>query len=171
MASFGRKLMVYLGLSEDDDDYDEYEDDYAEDPPPPRRVSRPVAMADPEPPPPPLRPLPREDHDRPTLQSRPAVVRTAPMEKQVVHIVAPSRFADAQEIGDRLKASEPVIVNLQLAERDLSRRMIDFCSGVAYALGGSMEKVAEQVFLLSPSNVVVSAEARASAVDPAGFDA
>lgn len=77
-----------------------------------------------------------------------------------VHIVAPARFPDAQEIGDLVKQSHPVIVNLQLSERDLSRRMIDFCSGLTYALGGSMEKVADQVFLLTPSNVEVSPEER-----------
>jgi cell division inhibitor SepF len=74
------------------------------------------------------------------------------------HVVQPGSFADAQEIGDRLKASQPVIVNLQGADRELSRRMIDFCSGATYALGGSMDKVADQVFLLTPSNVEVSAE-------------
>jgi len=55
-----------------------------------------------------------------------------------------------------VKASSPVIVNLQASERDLARRMIDFCSGLTYAVGGSMEKVAESVFLLTPSNVEVS---------------
>jgi cell division inhibitor SepF len=53
-----------------------------------------------------------------------------------------------------------VIVNLQDNDRELSRRMIDFCSGVTYALAGSMDKVADQVFLLTPSNVEVSAEER-----------
>jgi cell division inhibitor SepF len=77
-----------------------------------------------------------------------------------VHVVAPARFADAQEIGDRLKDDQPVIVNLQVVDRDLARRMIDFCSGLAYALSGSMEKVADQVFLLTPSDVEVSAEER-----------
>ncbi|MGK3936779.1 cell division protein SepF, partial [Enterococcus faecium] len=66
--------------------------------------------------------------------------------------------ADAQEVGDRFKSGQPVIVNLQAGDPQLSRRMIDFCSGVTYALGGSMEKVADQVFLLTPSNVEVSAE-------------
>jgi cell division inhibitor SepF len=51
-----------------------------------------------------------------------------------------------------------VIVNLQGADRELGRRMIDFCSGVTYALAGSMEKAADQVFLLTPSNVEVSVE-------------
>ena len=75
-------------------------------------------------------------------------------------VVAPARFSDAQEIGDMVKASSPVIVNLQASEKDLARRMIDFCSGLTYAVGGSMEKVAESVFLLTPSNVEVSPEER-----------
>jgi cell division inhibitor SepF len=79
---------------------------------------------------------------------------------QKVHIVAPEHFSEAQEIGDVVKQASPVIVNLQLSDRDLARRMIDFCSGLTYALGGSMEKVAEQVFLITPSNVEVTAEER-----------
>jgi cell division inhibitor SepF len=81
-----------------------------------------------------------------------------PMQSAKVHVVAPTKFSDAQEIGDRFKDGQPTIVNLQSADRELSRRMIDFCSGVTYALGGSMEKVADQVFLLTPTNVEVSAE-------------
>jgi cell division inhibitor SepF len=82
-----------------------------------------------------------------------------------VHVVAPSRFGDAKEIADRLKDSRPVIVNLQMADRDLQRRMIDFCSGVTYALSGEMEKVADQVFLLAPTNVKVSDEERQRLAD------
>jgi cell division inhibitor SepF len=77
-----------------------------------------------------------------------------------VHVVAPVHFRDAQEIGDLVKQGSPVIVNLQVSERDLARRMIDFCSGLTYALDGQMEKVADQVFLLAPSNVEVSPEER-----------
>jgi cell division inhibitor SepF len=82
-----------------------------------------------------------------------------------VHVVAPSRFGDAKEIADRLKDSRPVIVNLQMADRDLQRRMIDFCSGVTYALSGEMEKVADQVFLLAPTNVKISDEERQRLAD------
>jgi cell division inhibitor SepF len=82
----------------------------------------------------------------------------SPVQNAKVHVVAPAKFADAQEIGDRFKNGQPVIVNLQSADRELGRRMIDFCSGVTYALGASMDKVADQVFLLTPSNVEVSAE-------------
>lgn len=94
-----------------------------------------------------------------TVQPRPSVVRpfTQPQAAKV-HVVVPVGFNDAQEIGDKLKANQPVIVNLQGIDRDLSRRLIDFSSGLTYGLGGSMERVAEQVFLLTPSNVEVSPE-------------
>ena len=103
-----------------------------------------------------------------TLPPRPtASVRAVPVDTAIgttvsarVHVVSPARFGDAKEIADRLKDNRPVIVNLQMAERDLQRRMIDFCSGVTYALSGEMEKVADQVFLLAPTNVKVSDEER-----------
>jgi len=75
-----------------------------------------------------------------------------------VHVVEPHGFNDAQEIGDRLKANQPVIMNLQGVPRELQRRLIDFSSGLAYAVAGNMQRVANQVFLLSPSNVEVSQE-------------
>jgi cell division inhibitor SepF len=109
-----------------------------------------------------VRTIPREAPEIPsgvTLQPRPAVVRPiTPMQSAKVHVIAPGGFNDAQEIGDKLKALQPVIVNLQGVDRDLSRRLIDFASGLTYGLGGSMERVADQVFLLTPSNVEVSAE-------------
>lgn len=94
-----------------------------------------------------------------TVQQRPSVVRpfTEPQAAKV-HVTVPVGFNDAQEIGDKLKANQPVIVNLQGIDRELSRRLIDFSSGLTYGLGGSMERVADQVFLLTPSNVEVSPE-------------
>ena len=84
----------------------------------------------------------------------------SPSAKPSVHILYPKRFRDATEVADLMRDGQPVIVNLQNAERDLPRRMIDFCSGVTYALEGKMERVAESVFLLTPSNVEVSQEER-----------
>jgi cell division inhibitor SepF len=75
-------------------------------------------------------------------------------------VIAPRAFNDAQEIADRFRAHQPVIVNLQGVERDLSRRLIDFASGLCYGLGGQMEKVANHVYMLTPSNVEVSPEER-----------
>lgn len=85
-----------------------------------------------------------------------------------VHLVIPKSFNDAQQIADRFKDSVPVILNLQSADTELSKRLIDFASGLTYALDGSMQRVADKVFLLTPRNVEVSAEERARALDPAG---
>ena len=76
------------------------------------------------------------------------------------HTVRPRRFDQAQEVADRYKEGQPVIVNLQDVDRDLSRRLIDFASGLCYGLGGTMEKVANGVYLLTPVNATVSAEDR-----------
>jgi cell division inhibitor SepF len=70
----------------------------------------------------------------------------------------PRSFNEAQEVADLIKGSAPVIMNLQEADRDLSRRLIDFASGLCYGLGGSMERVANSVYLLTPTDVEVSAE-------------
>jgi cell division inhibitor SepF len=168
MASIWRRAMVYLGLV-DDEEYEEYEPYPAEPPqaaPAPRNVRRAPAMPErayePEPPVSGVRTLPQREPDSTVTIQRPAVVRPLqpppPPQHQKVHIVAPTGFSEAQEIGDRLKDNQPVIVNLQGVDRELARRLIDFSSGLTYGLGGSMEKVAEAVFLLTPSNVEVSAE-------------
>ncbi len=87
-----------------------------------------------------------------------------------VHLVVPRSFNDAQSIADKFKDSVPVIVNLQSADPELSKRLIDFSSGLTYALGGSMQRVADKVFLLTPRNVEVSAEERARLIDRGFFN-
>jgi cell division inhibitor SepF len=86
-----------------------------------------------------------------------------------VHLVAPRAFNDAKQIADRFKAQIPVIINLQSADTDLSKRLIDFASGLTYALDGSMQRVADKVFLLTPRDVELSAEERARAMERGGF--
>jgi cell division inhibitor SepF len=86
-----------------------------------------------------------------------------------VHLVLPRSFNDAQQIADRFKDSVPVILNLQNADTELSKRLIDFASGLTYALDGSMQRVADKVFLLTPRNVEVSAEERAKMLERGGF--
>ena len=173
--SFLKKTMVYLGLL--DDEYDEYEE-YDDRAPrgftgaPSRVETRPVEEPVTEsriPEPPPVRRIRTLPTDAPTITPRQDQAVITPRSSSVrplssdaakVQVVAPSRFGDAKDIADCLKANRPVIVNLQVAERDLQRRMIDFCSGVTYALSGEMEKVADEVFLLAPTNVKVSDEER-----------
>jgi cell division inhibitor SepF len=81
-----------------------------------------------------------------------------------VHLVLPRSFNDAQQIADKFKDQIPVILNLQSADNELSKRLIDFASGLTYALDGSMQRVADKVFLLTPRNVELSAEERARAL-------
>jgi FtsZ-interacting cell division protein YlmF len=117
------------------------------------------APPDPYPNEPTVRTLPREEPPSGVSMPRSTVMRTAvPTVAPKVHVVEPHGFNDAQEIGDRVKANQPVIINLQGVARDLQRRLIDFSSGLAYGVGGSMSRVADQVFLLTPSNVEVSPE-------------
>jgi cell division inhibitor SepF len=102
------------------------------------------------------RPLPTIDDSgivaRPTngiglrpVPSRPAAHASEP------HTVKPRRFDSAQEVADKFKDGQPVIMNLESADREVSRRLIDFASGLCYGLSGSMEKVATGVYLLKPS--------------------
>ncbi len=164
MASFVQRALMYLGLKdiEDEDEYDTEDEEVTE-----TATGRVKQSSYPEPAPPrasvaTVRTIAREDGREPTTPvARSAVVRPFVTQRHTKpQVVAPARFSDAQEIGDMVKASSPVIVNLQASEKDLARRMIDFCSGLTYAVGGSMEKVAESVFLLTPSNVEVSPEER-----------
>jgi cell division inhibitor SepF len=160
MTTFMQKALQYLGLKDIEDD-ELYDDEDVVDQAPERRTTYPESHEVPPASGPvaAVRPLVREERSDGLRQ--PGVVRPLVAQRQSKpQVVAPRRFSDAQEIGDLVKASHPVIVNLQASERDLARRMIDFCSGLTYALSGSMEKVADQVFLLTPSNVEVSPEER-----------
>jgi cell division inhibitor SepF len=87
-----------------------------------------------------------------------------------VHFVAPKSFNDVQDVADKFKDSIPVILNLQGTDTDLSKRLIDFSSGLTYALDGGMQRIADKVFLLTPHNVEVSAEERARLVEKGFFN-
>ena len=71
-------------------------------------------------------------------------------------VLMPRMFDDAQQIGDRFKRDQPIILNLQGLDRDTARRLLDFASGLCYARDGEMRKVANAVYMLVPVNVVVS---------------
>ena len=77
-----------------------------------------------------------------------------------VQIVQPTSFNEGKEIADALKANRPVIVNVESSGPELHRRILDFCSGLVYMANGSMSRVTDRVFLLSPANVKVSEETR-----------
>jgi cell division inhibitor SepF len=166
------KTMVWLGLVDDDEYYGEdeyYVDEYGDPVSAPTRAPARGTATMTAPAPAPQQTdtgaltviRSKREREEPTVAPAPlprAAVTPIPMPSTRVHVMDPKGFNDAQEVGDRLKAGQPVILNLQGVERDLQRRMIDFSSGLAYALNGTMSKAAEQVFLLTPSNVEVSEE-------------
>ena len=184
MATLWRKTMYHLGLAPEDE-YDDYGDDGHYDLPvdePPRRTAAPARRTSVERPPErplahrsdqgsesnaigavrPIRTAESVEPSLPEIRERPSrVVRPVPIAANAKpHALSPVSFDDAQELADKFKGNQPVIMNLQNAERDLARRLIDFASGLCYGVGGQMEKVANSVYLLTPSNVEVSAEER-----------
>jgi cell division inhibitor SepF len=173
------RTLVYFGLAEDDA-YDDYEDEpypeaeeeirdsYAERPnvrklsgARRRRDEIDDIFAD-------------EPGDRRTTSLRPvSTPRTAPNGRGGdvrVHFVAPKSFNDVQDVADKFKDSIPVILNLQGTDTDLAKRLIDFSSGLTYAMDGGMQRIADKVFLLTPRNVEVSAEERARLVEKGFFN-
>ena len=105
---------------------------------------------------------------RPTRVLRP--VETNGRADVQVHLVVPRNFNDAQQVADHFKEAIPVILNLQGTDTDLAKRLIDFASGLTYALEGGMQRIADKVFLLTPQNVEVSAEERARLVEKGFFN-
>ena len=89
-------------------------------------------------------------HNRPAPRPAAPSRAPAPPPSSEPATVRPRRFDQAQELADKFKDGQPVILNLEAAERDVARRLIDFASGVCYSLDGSMEKIATGVYLLKP---------------------
>jgi cell division inhibitor SepF len=87
-----------------------------------------------------------------------------------VHLVIPKSFNDAQQVADRFKDTIPVVLNLQACDGELTRRIIDFASGLTYALDGGMQRIADKVFMLTPRNVEISAEERAQLIEKGFFN-
>jgi cell division inhibitor SepF len=87
-----------------------------------------------------------------------------------VHFVAPKNFNDVQDVADKFKDSIPVILNLQSTDTDLSKRLIDFSSGLTYALDGGMQRIADKVFLLTPRGAELTAAERAELVEKGFFN-
>ena len=143
-------------MAEEDDEYDEYgyEDGEPVEEPRRRAPARRTAVAEAD----------------PRGARRTASVTAMPsLQSPRFHLVSPTAFNDAQEIGDKFREGFSVIMNLQAAEPELSRRLVDFASGLAYGLGGSMQPAAERVFLITPAGVAVSAEERRRFLEDRGF--
>jgi cell division inhibitor SepF len=170
-----RKVAVYFGLAENRDYYEDDEPELTREPerepeerPNVRRLSSSRRRRDV------FDDIFGDDapSERRTTQLRPvagASTRNGRGEVRV-HLVVPKSFNDAQDVADKFKDSIPVILNLQSSDTELSKRLIDFGSGLTYALDGGMQRIADKVFLLTPRNVEVSAEERAALIEKGFFN-
>jgi cell division inhibitor SepF len=146
-----RKTLLYLGLVEEDE-FDDEMQSYEE---PPRESSSTI------------RKISREEAPMAAPRQAPPA---QPKPLGQVHIVEPRSYEDAKEIGDKLRASVPVIMNLQGIEEDLFKRLTAFASGLAYGLEGRVQRLAPRVYLITPANVEVSAEERRRLMERGFFD-
>jgi cell division inhibitor SepF len=168
-----QKFLVYFGLAEEHvDGYDAYGadpevDDYA----PRERAPRARAAA-------PARAR-RDEYDEIFAEEPAGAGRSTATLRAMpdlagsdvrMHLILPKSFNDAQQMADQYKGNLPVILNLQGVEPDLSRRLIDFASGLTYALDGGMQRIADKVFMLTPQNVELSAEQRAQLLEKGFFN-
>lgn len=159
MAGFWRKALIYLGLVEEEDELEPL-------PPDTHEAGSTYET---------VRPL-RPDTESTTVRriggdtDGPSPASTSAVAPHVsMHVVEPRAFNEAKEIGDKLKVNSPVIMNLQHCDADLAKRLVDFASGLTYMASGTIRKIGDKMFLLTPPNIEVSAEEAREMISDRGF--
>lgn len=107
-----------------------------------------------------VREEPREEQHWPKKKDREkgAVISMHAQRQVRVVVIEPRAFEETKGITDNLKNRRPVIVNLEQADSELARRVVDFISGATYALNGSMQKVGNGIFLFVPNNMDITSD-------------
>ena len=157
MGSAMRKMGVYLGLLEDTERYeDEYYDEYDDQPArrEERREARPAPVAN------------LAEHRRP----HPAPAAGVVAELSRITTLHPRTYNEARTIGENFREGVPVIMNLSEMDDADAKRLVDFSAGLVFAVRGSIERVTNKVFLLSPPNVTVAAEDKARIAEDGFFN-
>ena len=157
MGSAMRKMGVYLGLLEDTGRYeDEYYDEYDDQPArrEERREARPAPVAN------------LAEHRRP----HPAPAAGVVAELSRITTLHPRTYNEARTIGENFREGVPVIMNLSEMDDADAKRLVDFSAGLVFAVRGSIERVTNKVFLLSPPNVTVAAEDKARIAEDGFFN-
>ncbi|MCA1830960.1 MAG: cell division protein SepF [Actinobacteria bacterium] len=156
MPGFWKKALIYLGLVEEEEELE----------PLPTEVHEPTTFETVRP----IRPdIPSSTSVRRIGGEEPLSAPAAVAPRVSMHVVEPRSFNDAKEIGDKLRVNSAVIMNLQHANADLAKRLVDFASGLTYMAQGTIKKVGERIFLLTPPNVEVSAEEAREMMSDRGF--
>jgi cell division inhibitor SepF len=138
-----------------------------------RQLSR--STPPPPPPPPPASAVSYPTHDNlalaPQVQLRErAVVADEKTRRYQITTLHPTTYSEARGIGEHFRNGHPVIMNLTELDEPDAKRLVDFAAGLAFGLRGSMERVTNRVFLLSPPNIEVSAEDKAKIAESGVFD-
>jgi len=164
MAGTMRKMAVYLGLVEDQDRYGEYgeyadyEDaEYDAAAPTERRPERAITPA-------------REAAVVSAGARRPVERATSVRELDRITTLHPRTYNEARTIGEHFREGTPVIMNLTEMDDNDAKRLVDFAAGLIFGLRGSIERVTQKVFLLSPQNVTVTAEDKARIAEGGFFN-
>ncbi len=144
MSGAMRKMGVYLGLLEDTERYDEDYYDPQDEQPDHDRSARPAPVAQ------------LAERRRPPVAAAPAGPQVAELSR--ITTLHPTTYNEARVIGENFREGIPVIMNLSEMDDTDAKRLVDFAAGLVFAVRGSIERVTNKVFLLSPPNVAVTAE-------------
>jgi cell division inhibitor SepF len=162
MASAMRKMAVYLGLVEDDSRYDEqYQDEYGADEYEEYGAEF-IDQSD-------SREVIRQAETS-RLPEREGTVAVQTTDLARITTLHPRTYNEARTIGEHFREGTPVIINLtEMVDSD-ARRLVDFSAGLIFGLRGSIDRVTNKVFLLSPANIEVAAEDKARIAERGFFN-
>jgi len=158
MAGAMRKMAVYLGLVEDED-LEYYEDDGYEEPAPSVRRSESAA---------PLRVTRTEESATAVSYTPPRRSAVETVDAYRITTMHPRTYNEARTIGEHFRDGIPVIINLTDMDDADAKRLVDFSAGLVFGMHGSIERVTNKVFLLTPANVEITAEDK-TAMAEGGF--
>lgn len=89
------------------------------------------------------------------VRSRSKLVGLPSPRKQEIVVLEPASFADAREIAETLKVKKSILLNMRKTDKELARRIVDFLSGISYAIDGHSQKVADQIYLFTPGHIEI----------------
>lgn len=159
MSGAMRKIGEYLGLVEDSGRYDDEYYDEHDQPQQPVRQAQPAPAA---------RPAPVANINE---RRRPAPVKQEVVaELSRITTLHPRTYNEARTIGENFRDGIPVIMNLSEMDESDAKRLVDFAAGLVFATRGTIERITNKVFLLSPPNVTVAAEDKARIAEGGFFN-
>ncbi len=151
MSGAMRKMGVYLGLLEDAGRYEDDYDDLDPDRDPEREAERDTGLGRPA-------PVAQLAERRRLPSTNPVVATTQVAELSRITTLHPTTYNEARTIGENFRDGIPVIMNLSEMSDTDAKRLVDFAAGLVFGVHGTIERVTNKVFLLSPPNVAVAAE-------------